>query len=159
MIAPKLLQTTPFFDFLSAAQQKNIAHISQVKTYQGGDYIFREKDRAQDLCILVQGKVDLFFTVEVEYHPELRKELLFSVIGPGELFGISALIEPHILTASARASELSQVIQIDMDGLLALCDQNERFAFSLMDQVAKTTIERLNAARLQLAAVWSTARV
>lgn len=81
------------------------------------------------------------------------------MIGPGELFGISALIEPHILTASARASEPSQVIQIDMEGLLVLCEQNERFAFSLMDQVAKTTMERLNATRLQLAAVWSSARV
>jgi CRP/FNR family transcriptional activator FtrB len=156
MIAPEMLQKASFFDFLTPTQQQAIALISKEKTYQSGDYIFREKDRAQFLCILVQGKVDLFFTVEVEYHPELRKELFFHVIGPGELFGISALIEPHILTSSARASELCQVIQIDMDGLLALCEQNERFGLNLMDQVARTTIERVNAARLQLATVWST---
>ncbi len=159
MIAPKMLHPIPFFDFLTASQRKSIADISDVFSYQAGEVIFREKERARDLCILVQGSVELFFTVEVEYHPELRKELLFSVLGPGELFGISALIEPHILTSSARAAKPSQVIQINMDGLLALCSQNEKFAYSLISQVAKTSMERLNDTRLQLAAAWSTVRV
>jgi len=159
MIATTMLYPVPFFDFLSPSERKAIADISDIRNYRDGDYIFREKELAKALCILVYGSVDLFFAVEVEYHPELRKELMFSVIGSGELFGISALIEPHILTSSARASKPSQVIQIDMNGLLALCEQNEKFAYSLMHQVAKTTIERLSATRLQLAAVWSTVRV
>ena len=159
MIAPTMLHPVPFFDFLSPSERSAIADISEVRNYRAGEYIFREKDRAKDLCILVYGSVDLFYTVEVEYHPELRKELMFSEIGSGELFGISALIEPHILTSSARASKPSQVIQIDMHALLTLCEQNEKFAYSLMRQIAKTTIERLSATRLQLAAVWSTVRV
>lgn len=159
MIAPKMLHPIPFFDFLTDSQRKSIADISDVYSYQASEVIFREKERARDLCILVQGSVELFFTVEVEYHPELRKELLFSVLGPGELFGISALIEPHILTSSARAAKPSHVIKIDMDGLLALCSQNEKFAYSLISHVAKTSLERLNATRLQLAAAWSTVRV
>jgi CRP-like cAMP-binding protein len=159
MIATTMLHPVPFFDFLSPDERKAIADIADIRNYRADEYIFREKELAKELCVLVYGSVDLFFTIEVEYHPELRKELMFSVIGSGELFGISALIEPHILTSSARASKPSQVIQIDMHGLLAFCEQNEKFAYSLMRQVAKTTIERLSATRLQLAAIWSTVRV
>jgi CRP-like cAMP-binding protein len=159
MIATMMLRPVSFFDFLKPSLLKSIAAISNEVSYDSGDYIFREKEYARELCILVQGNVDLFFTIDVEYHPELHKELMFSEIGPGELFGISALVEPHILTSSARASKPCQVIKIDRMGLQALCDQDKQFANGLMHQVAKTTLERLNAARLQLAAVWSTTAV
>jgi len=159
MIATKMLHPVTFFEFLTTPQLRAIAGISNEVSYESGDYVFRENEYAKELCVLVQGSIDLFFTVDVEYHPELHKELLFSEIGPGEMFGVSALIEPHILTSSARASRPSQVIKIDRLGLQALCDHDERFANGLMHQVAKTTLERLNATRLQLAAVWSTTTV
>jgi CRP-like cAMP-binding protein len=159
MIATKMLQPVSFFEFLTPPQIKAIAGISNEVSYDSGSYIFREKEYARELCILVQGSVDLFFTVDVEYHPELHKELLFSEIGPGEMFGISALVDPHILTSSARASKPCQVIKIDRKELQALCDQDKQFANGLMHQVAKTSLERLNATRLQLAAVWSTTTV
>jgi len=159
MIAPKSLQFTSFFDFLTPSQVKAITKISTEATYASDAYIFRENERATGLYLLVSGNVSLFFTVEVEYRPELRKELLFSVINPGEMFGVSALIEPHILTASARATKPSQVIKIDVTGLLALCEQDEQLAYGLMHQVAKTTLGRLSDTRLQLAAAWATRRV
>ncbi len=159
MLAPELLIHYTFFDFLTLDRLKAIAEISKQETYASGTVIFREKERAYGLYILVNGSVDLFFTVEVEYHPELHKELLFGVITPGDFFGISAVIAPYILTSSARASALSQVIKIDSAKLRALCDQDEQLAYGLMHQVAKATIERLNATRIQLAVAWSGARV
>jgi CRP-like cAMP-binding protein len=159
MLATELLIRYPFFDFLTLDRLRAIAGISKEETYTSGTLIFREKQRAEGLYILVKGNVDLFFTVDVEYRPELHKELLFGIINPGEFFGISALIEPHILTSSARASSLSQVIKIDAKALLALCDQDEQLAYGLIHQVAKASIERLNATRIQLAAAWSSARV
>jgi CRP-like cAMP-binding protein len=158
MITPELLHHYPFFEFLTPAQLKAIARLAKEETVESGTIIFREHERADWLCILVKGNVDLFFTIEVEYHPELRKELLFGTINPGELFGISALIEPHILTSSARAAKSSQVIKIEAPGLLALCEKDERIAYGLARQVAKTTMQRLNATRLQLATAWAVVR-
>jgi CRP-like cAMP-binding protein len=103
----------------------------------------------------MKGSVELFFTVEVEYHPELRKELKFRVIYPGETFGISAFIEPHTLTASARATEPSRVVKIEAAPLLDLCQQDDELAYALIYQVAKAAMDRLNATRLQLAAAWT----
>ena len=154
MIALESLLRYPFFDFL-AYPMKAIAQISEEETYPPDTIIFRENERAQGLYILVSGSVNLFFTIDVEYHPDWHKELLFSTINPGELFGISALIEPHILTSSARTTKVSQVIKIDAVKLLALCDQDEQLAYGLSHQVAKATIERLKATRIQLVSAWT----
>ncbi|MGE5225114.1 MAG: Crp/Fnr family transcriptional regulator [Omnitrophica WOR_2 bacterium] len=156
MVAPELFHHYPFFSFLKTAQLQALAGISREESYPAGTIVFREKEPAGWLYILVKGSIDLFYTVEVEYHPEQRKELFFGVINPGDFFGISALIEPHVLTSSARAAKASHVIKIDAAKLQALCDADEKLAYGLITQVAKATIERLNATRLQLATAWST---
>lgn len=159
MVQPELLSHYPFFSFFKPAQLKKIARIAREETYDRGTLLFREKDPADAFYILQKGSVELFFAVEVEYHPELRKELRFRVIYPGESFGISAFIEPHILTSSARALEPSQVIKIDAAPILELCQKDDKLAYALIYQVAKVAMDRLNATRLQLAAAWTPAGV
>ena len=156
MITPELLRHYKFFDFLTTAQLKAVARLSKEESFETGTVIFHENERADGLYILVKGSIDLYFTVVVKHRPEFHKELLFGVINPGEIFGISALIEPHILTSSARASKPSQAIKIDAAGLLALCNKDEKLAYGLISQIAKVSMERLNATRLQLATAWST---
>ena len=157
MITPEVLHHFPFFGFLSPTQLKAVAKFAEEETIEAGQIIFNEGDQAEWLYILVKGSIDLFFTIEVKYRPELTKELIFGAINPGEIFGISALLEPYILTSTARASRPSQVIKIKAAGLLALCESDEKWAYGLIRQVAKSTMERLNATRLQLATAWSTA--
>ena len=103
MITPELLYQYQFFRFLNKSQLKSVARIAKEENFDGGQTIFHEGKRAEWLYILAKGSVDLFFIVEVPSRPELNKELLFGTISPGEIFGISALIEPHMLTSSAHA--------------------------------------------------------
>ena len=159
MIQPELLSKYPLFSFLKPAQLKKIAKIARELSVERGEVLFRENNRAEAFYVLLKGSVELLFVVDVEYHPELRKELRFRVIYPGETFGISAFIEPYILTATARAVEPSQVIKIDAAHLLEMCQKDEKLAYTLIQQVAKTAMDRLNATRLQLAAVWKPAEV
>lgn len=159
MIQPELLGQYPLFSFLKPAQLKKIAKIAKEQRVERGEILFHENERADALYVLLKGSVELLFVVDVEYHPELRKELRFRVIYPGETFGISAFIEPYLLTATARAVEPSQVIKIDAAPVLELCQKDEKLAFGLIQQVAKTAMDRLNATRLQLAAVWKPADV
>jgi CRP/FNR family transcriptional regulator len=155
MVTPELLSRYPFFSFLNPDQLQKIAEIAAEENHPRGEIIFHEKNPAAAFYILMKGSVELFFTVEVEYHPELRKELKFRVIYPGETFGISAFIEPHTLTASARATEPSRVVKIEAAPLLDLCQQDDELAYALIYQVAKAAMDRLNATRLQLAAAWT----
>jgi len=157
MVSPVLLSRYPFFSFLKPAQLREIAKIAVEESYDRGAILFREKDPADAFYILLKGSVELFFTVEVEYYPELSKELKFRVIYPGESFGISAFIEPHKLTSSARSTEPCQVVKIKAAPLLDLCQQDDELASALIYQVAKAAMDRLNATRLQLAATWTPA--
>lgn len=149
------LQQCKIFSVLSTNQLKLLAELAEEVTYDQGELIFRERETADALYVLVEGSVELYYTVEVEYHPELRKELPFREIHPGELSSISAFIEPYVLTATARAAKPSRMIKIHAAPLLSWCERDLDLANALMRQVAKAAIERLNTAREQLAAAWA----
>lgn len=153
MITPEMLRIDPLFSSLSKNELEAITIISKLVNYEAGEVIFKENQPADALYLLLKGAIDLFFTVEVEYHPELNKELLFGTVNPSELFSISAMIEPFILTSTARASKPSQVIRIDAIALRGICAEDRHLAYTLTSQLAKIAIERLNSTRLQLAMI------
>jgi CRP/FNR family cyclic AMP-dependent transcriptional regulator len=152
MISPELLRRYPFFGTLSDEQLRQIAMIADEESHEAGKILLKEKAPADDLFLLIKGSVDLLFTVDEEYHPDRRKEFMVGEINPGEIFGISALIEPHQYTSSVRSDGPVQVIHIDGVALRQRCADDPRLACHLFSQVAKLALERLNATRVQLAA-------
>lgn len=73
----------------------------------------------------------------------------------GEPFGISTLIEPYVLTSTARSSNTSRVLRFDGNALRELFAEDQELELLLLRQVAKTAVERLHATRTQLAAAWA----
>jgi CRP-like cAMP-binding protein len=159
MITLELLRHFPYFKSLSARQLKAIASIANEESFKAGDLLFREKQSAEALYILLSGDIELYFTVEVEYHPELRKELTFGTVSQGEIFSISSLIEPYILTSSARAIKPSQVIKIDATELRGICTEDDELAYTLIQHVGKVAMQRLKNTRLQLAEAYAASLV
>jgi CRP/FNR family cyclic AMP-dependent transcriptional regulator len=152
MVRPALLKHYPIFSLLNAKQLKTLSKVAKEETYGAGEIIFKEGQPAEALSILLKGAIDLFFTVEVEYHPELTKELHFGTIIPGEVFGVSALIEPYILTSSGRTTRACQVIHVDALKLHEILLEDQDLAYGVIQEIAKIALERLNRTRVQLAA-------
>jgi CRP-like cAMP-binding protein len=152
MISPEYLKQYRIFSVLNPDQLKHIAELAEEVSHESGDILFYEGDKADALYVLVEGLIELYYSVDVEYHPELHKELKFREIHPGELFSISAMIEPYELTASARAVEPSRMIKIHAAQLLEWCEEDFDLANALMRQVASAAITRLQATREQLGA-------
>lgn len=155
MVRPEILLRYPILNLLQADQMEAIAMAAQEESFSAGTLVFKELQPADSLYILLKGSIELYFTVEVEYHPELSKELHFSLIEPGEVFGISAIIEPHILTSSARTISDSQVIKIDATPLRELMNQDQDLAYAIIQEIANLALQRLNQTRLQLAAAYA----
>ena len=155
MIQLDIIQNYPFFNFLSQDQQKSIAEISDEEQYAPKAMIYKEKERADWLYFLVSGDVDRFFTIEVEYHPEQNKEIIYGDVIRGEMFGILALIEPRIHSSSSRASKQCEMIKINAVRLLELFEKDNQLAYDFMKQAAKTIDKRLNMTLEQLASVWT----
>ncbi len=152
MISPELLRRYPFFGTLTDAQLRQIAMISDEETHDKGKILLKEKAPADDLYLLIKGSVDLLFTVEEEYHPDRRKEFPVGEINHGEIFGISALIEPHRYTSTVRAASPVEVIHINGRALREQCTADPSLSCHLYAQVAMLALERLDATRVQLAA-------
>jgi CRP-like cAMP-binding protein len=152
MISPELLRRYPFFGLLTDAQLKAIAMIAQEENISSGTQIFNEGNKADTFYLLLQGSVDLFYTVDTEGVLDFNKEFLVGEINPGEAFGISALVEPYIFSATAKADQNLRFIAIDAVALRALLEKDSKMSCVVMYQVAKVFAERLQSTRIQLAA-------
>ena len=127
----------------SRVQQKLFAQVELVQ-YKAGATIFREGDHSQYLFIIKAGQVVL----EVNMLPKGRRAFL--TVGPGEVFSWSALVEPRIENASARASVDSEVLRIEGAALMKLCKQDCPLGFEVYRTLTKVISSRLTATRLQL---------
>ncbi len=152
MISPESLRRYPFFGNLTHAQLASIAMIATQETYPAGVTLFEKGLAAETLYFLEEGGIDLYYPAKGKKSP---KEILVSEINPGEPFSISALIEPFILTSTARTAKPSRIIQIEARALRALFRTDKHLAYLLTQQATKAAVERLDATRVQLAAAWA----
>jgi len=152
MISPEILRRYPFFNKLDEQQLRSLAMLADEVVLKKGDVLMEEGQPARKLCFLMKGCVDLYYVIEESYQPEQRKEVLVSEINPGEPFGISALIEPHVLTGSVRSCRDSHIITFNADALRELFRADPALENLMLHKVAQAALGRLNATRIQLAA-------
>lgn len=155
MISPELLRHYPSFGLLDEAQLAKVAMIAEEEIFETGTTIFHEGEAANTFYFLLDGYVDLYFTVAGMKGSDSGKGIPVGEINPGEPFGISALIEPYVLTSTAYASTKSRVIKIDAFALRSMFAKDRKLAYLFIHQAAKAVIDRLHATRIQLAAAWA----
>jgi CRP-like cAMP-binding protein len=102
--------------------------------------------------LLLSGCVEQFFIVLDSPNPAIRKEYYLSDINPGDIFGLSSMIEPFRHTTTARATLPSQAIEIQSGSITTLCELDSKLGYEIMQQLAKTVMEKLESTRVQLAA-------
>jgi CRP/FNR family transcriptional regulator len=149
MISPELLRRYPFFGYFNEPQLVNLAMLAEEFQLEDGQVVFEQGHKADSLYFLLSGGIDLYYSI-----PD-SKQIPVCEINVGEPFGISTLIEPHILTSTARSSGSSRVIRFSNGGLKRIIAEDPGIELLLLRQVATTAIERLYATRTQLAAALS----
>ena len=152
MISPEVLRRYPFFSFMSPDQLRDVAMITEEASYSTGEVLFHIDDKADVCFMLMEGAIDLHYVVVDELEPALRKEFVVGTINPGEVLGISAVVEPHRFTATAIAINDSRLLKTDAIALRELCQQEPTLNHGLQTMVAKAAMERLHATRVLLAA-------
>ena len=157
MVSPELLRRYPFFGGLSDAQLREISMITEEEVFQKGTIILTDKKPAEKLYFLLDGSIDLIYQTvdELNLKPVPSRELMAGEVNPGEVFGVSALIEPYIYNASARAAMSCRVLIIDGIKLRNLIDLDNDLANKMLHHLVTTLMERLIATRVQLAAAQS----
>ena len=93
----------------------------QRAVFRAGDCIFRQAEKADECYIVDVGSVKI--TVE---NPKDHRELTFSVLGKGEIFGELALIDAKTRSANAVAATDTEVIVLRRDDFLKELNQNPK---------------------------------
>jgi CRP-like cAMP-binding protein len=149
MVSPELLRRHRFFGGLRDDELAAIAMISEECAYPEGAVVFREGEIAAHLFILTAGAIDLVYEI---HRPRGVDTSYIGSISAGEPFGLSAFVEPYVFTATARADGAVKAIVVDAPALRALSEVDCHLGYAIMRQVAVALAERLNFARVQLAA-------
>jgi CRP-like cAMP-binding protein len=156
MVSPELLRRYPFFGTLDDAQLKQVAMACEKGECEKGTTFYEECAQADQFFLLIDGSVDLFYRAQEEFPTKDApppREFLVGDINPGEVFGISALVEPFSHSTTARAVRRCSYISLDAVALRELFEKDIHLAYKIMAQVTRTTLERMAGLRAQLAAL------
>ena len=151
------MKTTPpqtswygsFLASLSPRAREKVLALADSFRYNEGETIFREGDPSLYVYVVKTGHV----AIEIHVPSKGRRTIL--TVGPGDLFSWSALVEPRLGTASARAIEETEALGIKGGSLLDLCLQDPELGFELYRALAGVITARLIATRLQLLDVFA----
>ena len=134
---------------LTDDQLKEIAMIAEEKYYPKQTLLVKENNQATKLILLLEGDVDLIYSGGGE---GAISNALVGSIAPGEMLGVSSIIEPYIYISSARATIPVKVVEIDGVGVRALMQVDKMLGYALMSNVATAVLERLKYTQVELAA-------
>ncbi len=159
MISPELIRRYPFFADLSSEQIVTLAQAAEEKTVEADHYFFREGDELDHFYVVVEGEIGIVvdLTDETVEHPVSQqltgdlqtKEIVVSWIGPGEMFGWSALVSPHTATSSGKALTASRVASFDCQKLRPIFAQDCPFGYVMLQKATQVIRERLRAMRIE----------
>ncbi len=121
------------------------ADISEIRSYNASDVVFRESQRSDHLHIVLAGQVD------VQYLLPSGKRQTVDTCNPGDFLVWSAVVKPYETNSIGVCRSKTEVLAIDAKDLRALCEEDPHFGYHLMGQMARVIRRRLKAARLQIA--------
>ena len=147
MISPEALRRYHYFGNIGEESLKALAMIAEEKEVPGGTEMFREGDPADTLHVITQGEV------EIRYLLGSGEERTVDTLVGGELLCWSAMIEPYKVTAIGTTTKDTALICLDGKKVRDLCDSDPRLGYQLTKEISKLLAQRLESARVQLAAV------
>lgn len=124
------------FAELDVAELEAIAGVSDVQQFEPGEELITEGRPADKLYLFLKGRA----AVEVQL-PE-GDQVLIDELGPGELIGWGAVMEPHVYTATAWTVEPSELIVVDGARLRELCDDNKQMGYKVVKGVGEVMSKR-----------------
>jgi CRP-like cAMP-binding protein len=127
------VRQTPLFRGLSSDDQKRLAAFATLKSYERGDFLWREGDAAEHLTILVKGKV------KIVTHGETGDTIL-ELFEEGEPVGAIAVYNYMPYPASAVCLEPVVLLLLPRREYFELLDRNPEFARAIIRELTKLVV-------------------
>ena len=144
MVRTELLKDFPIFHDLNERELELIAAMGEEETRETGTRIFEEKALAKYLYLVLEGKVELKIRGEGDKHVVVDRA------GPGDVFGWSAVTEPHTFTAGAWTAEKTCMIYFEGEILQRLFESNNHIGYRVLKEILTIVSRRLKARETEL---------
>src|SRR4051794_14835940 len=96
----------PLFALLDSEERRTLAEMFNTVPIDRGDSIFAHGDPGDSLYIIRKGKVEIFI------ENDRGQRIVLAENGPGDLFGEISLLDGGARTASAVATERSELLML-----------------------------------------------
>ena len=159
MISPELLRRYPFFAGLHHAEIETLAKVGSDVAFEPEDRFFDEGDELHDFWLVTEGDVAIVMKVPDREHAQgiagqltgdlITKDVTVTTVGPGEVFGWSALVPPSDASAGAKAVTPGRALIFDCRSLGAAFEGDWRFGFLMSQKAAQVMRERLRDMRIE----------
>ena len=122
----ELLRTVPLFSGLQEAGLDELGRLAARRHYAKDGVIFFENDVGASLFMIERGRV------KVSILGDDGREVILSVLGPGDFFGEMALLDDEPRSASAIAAEATDLITISRSDFQSAIDENPEILRALL---------------------------
>ena len=133
MLQPAFFRRFALFAELDERELASIAAVAKTRRYAKDDVVFHADESGDVFCLIKEGQVKVTMI-----SPE-GKEIILSLLGPGEFFGEMALIEDEPRSATVVATEVLELVTIWRSDFLQILAEN----FSITKKVLMEMSHRL----------------
>jgi K+-sensing histidine kinase KdpD len=124
------LRTNRMFLTVPTEQLKEISYFFREEQYNPGDYIFREKDVDNSLCLIADGMISISKSTKFGDEAEL------TVLEKDDFFGELELLDGLPRSANAKALVRSEILKLDYDTFHTLLQENQIVALNILRQLS-----------------------
>lgn len=159
MVSPELLRRYPFFAGLTYENIVTLANLAEELAFDSGHHFFHAGEEICCLYLTLEGGIGIVIelpdhAVEQPLSGQLTGEIktrdvVVSTVGPGEVFGWSALVPPHTATACAKALTPCRVISFNCADLFKVFADDCRFGYLIMQKATQIIRGRLHDMHIQ----------
>ena len=146
MVSTDVLRDHPCFQRAADDAVRTLADNSVDLTFQAGDTLFREDQPAHHMYIVIRGEVDIQYVLNTGERRTVDTRVA------GDLLLWSAVVKPFRTTANGVARTETTVVAIDAPTLRRMAEDDPDLDRRLMREIANVVSQRLQVARVQLAA-------
>jgi len=122
----ELLARVPLFSGFAARELDALVPSARPLTVAARDEVFHKGDPGSQLYVVIAGRLKALTT-----SPE-GDDVVFNVMGPGEVFGEVALLSEFPRSATVRAIERCELLVLDRRDLLAFLRRNPDVAIRML---------------------------
>lgn len=141
------LAVSPICKGLSEAEVERVFAITEERTYQAGDVLFREGELSEAMMVIAQGRVEV-----------AKQGKLLTTLGTGDVLGeLSVFGGTHLRSATGTAVALTTVLRMPTRAFRRMLDAQELAALKIVSTLAHQMAERLLALTDKLVASTSRA--